>query len=106
MATYVKETNKGRTFHLLRLDTPVDGETVFLDATHRVNEAFRRDKEMGYSKGGPRVGQEVEKAREYADYVAEHASLDQLYQFKTKDYLFFTDNKTNSTTNGSNVSVE
>jgi hypothetical protein len=91
MATYVNETTKGRTLHLLRIDNMQDGIVAYLDATKRVKDAERVDQKDGYNHGGPRMGCEVERARQYADYVGQYASADSIHHFYCNDYYLFTD---------------
>ncbi len=92
MAEYIREVSRGRTLHLLKMSSPRFGDTkVYLDLSNRVKEAEKHDRKSGYTHGGPRVAQEIEKAREYADYVAEHASVDNLHNFYCDGYYLFTD---------------
>ena len=91
MATYVKETTKGRTLHLLRIDGMRDGNVAYLDASKLVKDAEREDYKNGYKQGGQKMGCEVEHARQYADYVGEHASAVNLHQFYRDGYYLFTD---------------
>lgn len=91
MATYVKEATRGRTLHLLKLDTGFGDTSVYLDATNRIKEALKHDRDNGYREGGPMTGHEIEKAREYADYVGAHAISENLHQFACCGYFLFTD---------------
>ena len=93
MATYIRETVRNRTLHLLRLDTKCGDATVYLDASRRIKDALRADREDGYKNGGPRTGVEVERAREYADYCDQYVTTENLYQFYAKGYgyVLFSD---------------
>lgn len=93
MATYVEEATRGRILHLLKFDTFPGTTPVYLDATKTVKAAQQKDDESGYPNGGPAMALEIEKARTYADYVALHASLDNLHQFSTGEYQVFTEAK-------------
>ena len=91
MATYVIEKTRGRTLHLLKLEKTFPNDTqVYLDATKLIKEAQKSDKQRGFETNGPEVGQVVESAREYADYVAQHATIDNLHQFNCRGYMLFT----------------
>jgi chloramphenicol 3-O-phosphotransferase len=94
MATYVKDENRGYTLHLLKLDCELGGAKVYLDASRRIKEAQRADRDAGYKNGGPRMGLEVEKARSYADYVAQHVTQETVHHFHTRDYSVFTERAT------------
>jgi len=91
MATYVKEAVRGRTLHLLKLDNFTGNALVYLDATKTVKAAQKKDDDLGYPSGGPAMALEIEKARTYADYVARHASSNNLHQFNTGEYQVFTE---------------
>lgn len=91
MATYLREATRGRTLHLLKLDRNFGDVAVYLDATKKIKEAEKADKENGFENGGPEMAFEIEKARQYADYVAGHANVDNLHLFNTRSYLMFTD---------------
>lgn len=91
MATYVEEVTRGHTLHLLKFDTFTGTTPVYLDATKTIKAAQQKDNESGYPNGGPAMALEIEKARTYADYVARHASPDNLHQFNTGEYQVFTE---------------
>ena len=91
MATYVKEESRGNTLHLLKLDRLIDNQTVYLDATTKIDEAIKDDMASGHNNTGPNTSIEIEKARAYADYVAGHASMSNLHQFNGKGYFLFSD---------------
>lgn len=93
MATYVKEATRGRTLHLLKLDTYPGSSPVYLDATKPIKAALDEDTRSGFPTGGPAMAQEIEKARSYADYVAVHAKVDNLHNFNTSAYSVFTELK-------------
>ena len=93
MATYVEEATRGRTLHLLKLDSYPGQSPVYLDATTPINAAQKEDADAGFPKGGPAMAQEIEKARSYADYVALHAKSENLHQFSTPSYSVFTETK-------------
>lgn len=93
MATYVKEATRGRTLHLLKLDTHPGQTPVYLDATNPIKAALEEDVQSGFPTGGPAMAQEIEKARSYADYVSVHAKADNLHQFSTAQYSVFTEAK-------------
>lgn len=112
MATYVRESTRGKVLHLLKIDNTSD-PVIYLDATNRIRDAERDDQKAGYQNGGPAVGIEIEKARAYADYVGQYATVDTLHQYYCTDYYLFTDTGTTGvpigtrkkTNAGSNVSI-
>lgn len=91
MATYVKTKTRGRTLHLLQLDRMLGNDTVYLDATDQVNEAIKDDRKNNHESGGPYMSMEIEKARQYADYVSQHATINNLQNFNGRGYRLFTD---------------
>ena len=90
MITYVNENDNGRTLHLLRIDGMSDGVVSYLDATRVVKDAEHDDIKAGYKHGGPRMGCEIEHAREYAKYVEKHATAENLHYFYCSNYYLFT----------------
>ena len=92
MATYVRKSTRGRTLHLLKIEHGTDN--IYLDASTRIKEAEKQDKMNNYNTGGPLMAIEIEKAREYADYVGEHATIDTLYQYFCRGYYLFTEKET------------
>ena len=89
---YVRETSRGRVLHLLVLPPQHFGNReVYLDASQRITDAEREDHANGYDGVGPLMAHEIEKARDYADYVAQHATIDTLHKFYSKGYSLFAD---------------
>jgi hypothetical protein len=91
MATYIKESSKGKTLHLIRVDNIAGNTPVYLDATKMVRDAEHFDLKNGYKNGGPNLGIEIERARDYADYVGEYASVETLHQFYCPQYFLFSE---------------
>lgn len=94
MSSMVKHTENRRTFYLFPLpETPRDsfnGRTAYLDASDLMKEANRRDKTLGYDREqGPNFGIEHQRAIEYAEYVSQHATAENLFKFNTSKYVFF-----------------
>lgn len=91
-APLVKRTEGNDKFLLIQLPTQIDGNDAFLNATRHLRRASQTDCKRGYSEeNGPNFAIEVEKAREYARYVARHARSHNIFRFNTKDYMFFID---------------
>lgn len=91
------------TIHVIKIDglqrDPT--QTVFINITNLVESAQRDDVKNGYGPKGPNVGQEIMKAIEYASYIQEHATVDDLYNFNKPGYHVFSntgDKETNSVT--------
>lgn len=91
MAEFVKETDRGRTLYLIKMDEMISGTVAYMDITQIIRSAEQADKKRGYGTRGPAVGIEVARAVEYADWVNVRASSENLHEFNTRDgYLFFT----------------
>jgi hypothetical protein len=90
MVTYVKDEVRGRTLHLVMMDKSAK---MYVDATRRIKEAERVDRDRGYKNGGPNMAQEIEKAREYAKYVETYATPETLYHYHTRDYGVFEETR-------------
>lgn len=94
MATFTKESTRGKTLYLLRMDKPLGPATVYLDATKSLMDAEKTDTKNGFDQEGPVFGQELRKATEYADYVNTHATIDNLHRFNHDQYVFFAETNT------------
>jgi len=93
MITYITEGTNNK-LHLFKMDNMRDGVTAYLDASRVIKDAEHADVKAGYKHGGPRVGCEIEHARQYAEYVEQHATADNLYCFYCNNYFLFTDRTT------------
>lgn len=91
--TYLQDTNRGRVLHLIRMtENQLGGESgVYLDASVKIKDALWADNKAGYKNGGPRMAIEVQRACEYAEYVAQHATSENLHSFNCAGYFFFTE---------------
>lgn len=91
----VEHTQGGNRLLLIQLPTTVEGRKVFLDATRHLRKASQLDRNNGYSDGnGPNFGIEVEKAREYAEYVSGYVQSNSVARFNTRNYTFFLEETT------------
>lgn len=89
-APLVKRTEGKDKFLLIQLPKQIEGQDAFLDATRHLRKASQTDRNCGYrDENGPNFGIEVEKAREYARYVADHAHPHNIFRFNTRNYMFF-----------------
>jgi len=84
MAKYTQETSRNKKLHLMDV-----GEGMYLDFTKRAVDAIKADKRGGYANGGPNLGQEMQKAQDYAVYVGKYAAPDTLHLFFCNDYFLF-----------------
>lgn len=91
MVEYTKVEDRGNALHLFLLGRDANGQRVFLDATRPIRDAIRTDVKRGYANGGPNMAIEVEKAREYAGYVAGFVNSDHRHMFHTRSYTTFTE---------------
>lgn len=90
-SAYVKYIENRRTHYLVPLPTKFDGRTAYLDLTDRIKNAINRDRRQRYEpEDGPEFGIEILHANEYAQYVSEHATSNNLHKFGTRTgYSFF-----------------
>lgn len=89
---YIKKTEGKRVFYILPVKE-FSNSVAYLDVTDRARHAINRDRRKHYdAENGPNFGVEILHAREYADYVAQHATENNLHKFNTRDggYSFFT----------------
>lgn len=96
-ATYVTESDRGRVLHLLRIDKNFGNTVMFLDASTSIKEAQEEDKRAGFDTTGPAMAHAIEAARQYADYVGMHVTLETMANFYSNDYRLFTDTMTDNT---------
>ena len=72
MAQYRTDAVRGRTLHLIEMNRRVNNRNAFLDITDVVYDAMRQDRKSGYYGVGPMAAIEIERARQYAEYVDNH----------------------------------
>jgi hypothetical protein len=95
MVNLQKFTENRGTFFLFPLDKTLNDRTAYLDATDTLHDAIRSDRKKGYEdEKGPAFAIEALRAREYADYVSEYATSENLQRFDTKRYYFYTNSLT------------
>lgn len=76
----------------LLIQVPMAGDPVYLDASDRLFDAVRSDKARGYAAyNGPAFGIEVQRARDYADYVGHYANRDNVHKYNHHGYYFATE---------------
>lgn len=95
MAVFKKIKDRNHTLYLIEMHEPsrieFGSKTTFLDASNILRSAEAHDFDRGYKGGnGPALAQAVSQAIEYADYVGNHATPENLHEFNTSNYTFFT----------------
>lgn len=90
MPSMVKHVEGKYTHFLVPIGKSFDSRPVFLNATDAIFDAMRRDRKMGYSmEEGPNYGIERQHAEDYADFVGQYATRENLHKFDTRAYRMF-----------------
>jgi len=92
MVAYVKKTetinNVKRTFYHFQTGIKLNDSEIVMDATDRLREANKKDKNAEYGnygiEDGPNFGIEVARALEYLEYVQHHGTPENYFKFNTR----------------------
>lgn len=82
MFEYQVHTERNRDYHIIAMGER-DGCKMFMDFTSSAMNAMECDAKRGYKSSGPNLGNEVEKARSYAEYASAYVTPDNHIKFNT-----------------------
>lgn len=90
MSTLIEHVENRNTLYLVPVPGNFGENSAFMDVTETITDSKNRDQFACYSNGnGPRTGQEVERARLYAEYVGQYATVEDIHRYNTDKYTFF-----------------
>ena len=90
MATYVKEQTRGKTLHLIDVGKQINGAQLYVNATDSIKEAIQADAARGYEGVGPNAAQEIERAKEFAEYLFHQPiTTNDLDNYRQRNYDLF-----------------
>ena len=85
MLDHVVHTERNHPHHLIEMGT-LDGHPVFMNFSATMKSATKSDEKRGYKdpvQGGPMQQIEIERAKEYAGYVRQYISQENINRFNT-----------------------
>lgn len=88
----IQKMSEGRTVnYIVPMNKYIEGHQLFINVTDIIKDAINKDHHHGYEKeNGPRYAIEVERVKEYVNYIDNKIDSENYSKFSTKNYYIFT----------------